>query len=548
LFLVHRFWFVTDDAYISFRYARNLAMGHGLRFNLGEHTPVEGYSNFLWVLLTSVFECFRLNVTSWVPLTSTLCGVVLLFLVYDLLRRRWKLSLPVVCATTLFLGFYPPFGLWSSSGLATMPFALLTFVAFERLVLRERGPDAIGGAAAGLLLALIRVEGVAWFAVIWLLASISHHLAGRKVLKPWLACGLIVGLGFGAYYAWRYTYYGEPLPNTAYAKGTLTVPLLMRGVDYLTVYVLTLLTPLVVVPGTWAALRRRRIAVGLPTAAIAWAFAAYSILVTGDFMAMGRFMVPGLAFNAILLAWMLDDLKGTSRARTHVATALGAILIVIGALPGWDMHLVPSSVRARFQFRHNHPTFRSEYAQWLFQCDNGIAWRERGRALKLYASQRLGPDPSLVSGPIGAIGYYGELFIYDKTGLVTPTVAKRAVGPDERIRSPGHDKRVDSTFFLEHQPTLLEAVVVRETDHAQVADRIMAWAAHLRRSGTVLHLTYVPDFAELPRRRELEQRAYVCVIRRIPSSESWQQAWDRLDSQLQRFRQKGQAPQLTTAD
>ena len=31
IYLVHRFWFVTDDAFISFRYARNLAAGHGLR-------------------------------------------------------------------------------------------------------------------------------------------------------------------------------------------------------------------------------------------------------------------------------------------------------------------------------------------------------------------------------------------------------------------------------------------------------------------------------------------------------------------------------------
>ncbi len=41
-------WFLTDDAFISFRYARNLLEGYGLVFNPGEY--VEGYSNFLWVL------------------------------------------------------------------------------------------------------------------------------------------------------------------------------------------------------------------------------------------------------------------------------------------------------------------------------------------------------------------------------------------------------------------------------------------------------------------------------------------------------------------
>ncbi|HMJ10771.1 MAG TPA: hypothetical protein VK524_05155, partial [Polyangiaceae bacterium] len=44
-------WFRTlfDDAFISFRYAQNLVHGRGLVFNVGER--VEGYTNFLWVLV-----------------------------------------------------------------------------------------------------------------------------------------------------------------------------------------------------------------------------------------------------------------------------------------------------------------------------------------------------------------------------------------------------------------------------------------------------------------------------------------------------------------
>src|SRR5438067_8589447 len=42
------FNFVTDDAFISFVYARNLAEHGQLVFNLGER--VEGYTNFLWTV------------------------------------------------------------------------------------------------------------------------------------------------------------------------------------------------------------------------------------------------------------------------------------------------------------------------------------------------------------------------------------------------------------------------------------------------------------------------------------------------------------------
>ena len=45
--LTYRFWRNVDDAFISFRYAKNWAMGYGLRFNLGPQQPEEGYSNCL---------------------------------------------------------------------------------------------------------------------------------------------------------------------------------------------------------------------------------------------------------------------------------------------------------------------------------------------------------------------------------------------------------------------------------------------------------------------------------------------------------------------
>ena len=41
--------FIGDDAFISFRYARNWVEGNGLVWNAGE--AVEGYTNFLWVVV-----------------------------------------------------------------------------------------------------------------------------------------------------------------------------------------------------------------------------------------------------------------------------------------------------------------------------------------------------------------------------------------------------------------------------------------------------------------------------------------------------------------
>src|SRR5450759_4997812 len=48
------FWFLTDDAYIAFRYVSNSHLGYGYVWNAPPFRPVEGYTSFLWVALLDV--------------------------------------------------------------------------------------------------------------------------------------------------------------------------------------------------------------------------------------------------------------------------------------------------------------------------------------------------------------------------------------------------------------------------------------------------------------------------------------------------------------
>ena len=50
-----RFFTLVDDAMVSMRYARNLAQGNGLVWNLGQ-PPVEGFTNLGWVLLMALVQ------------------------------------------------------------------------------------------------------------------------------------------------------------------------------------------------------------------------------------------------------------------------------------------------------------------------------------------------------------------------------------------------------------------------------------------------------------------------------------------------------------
>ena len=63
-------------------------------------------------------------------------------------------------------------------------------------------------------------------------------------------------------------------------------------------------------------------------------------------------------------------------------------------------------------------------------------WRRQGLALAAWAP----PDAKLVAATIGNLGWYSKLFIYDRNGLVTVTVAEP--GANGELSSPGHDRLV----------------------------------------------------------------------------------------------------------
>ena len=68
---------MIDDSFISFRYAENLAGGHGPVYNPGD-PPVEGYSNLLWVLALAALSAMGLGTVVAAKWLGILCAVGIL--------------------------------------------------------------------------------------------------------------------------------------------------------------------------------------------------------------------------------------------------------------------------------------------------------------------------------------------------------------------------------------------------------------------------------------------------------------------------------------
>ncbi len=253
-------WFLCDDAFVSFRYARNLLEGHGLVFNVGER--VEGYTNFLWTLeLAALWGVFGLRPEHAAPWLSAACtaatAAAMLWWIARLpeLKQRkltaW-MALGLLCSSATF-------AVWTSGGgLETRQFTLFVVLAAVCLSLYRSSRRGLTAASLSLAAAaLTRPEGLliaaccfAWF--------IAQRMADAGKLRlDWpglLRLALPFAVLVGAHFLFRYGYYGEWLPNTYYAKHIR--PWYEMGFIYL--WMAALETGLyLLLPLAWAGMRAR---------------------------------------------------------------------------------------------------------------------------------------------------------------------------------------------------------------------------------------------------------------------------------------------------
>lgn len=212
------FTVTAEDAYISFRYAENIAGGFGPVFNRGGEV-VEGYSNPLWVALL-VISGAKYGYTETVArILGLLFGALILLEVILILQfiRPDKIELSVFAC--LIIACSPSFLFWSQSGLETSLYIYLLLLSW-RLVLIEtlNENQKLTSFIPLILLALTRPEGIIFFIVLaawraWL------SLRTKKVIdRKLVTWSLWVIAAFVVFLVVRKLVFNEWLPNTFYAK------------------------------------------------------------------------------------------------------------------------------------------------------------------------------------------------------------------------------------------------------------------------------------------------------------------------------------------
>ena len=217
--------YAPDDAFISYRYAENVANGYGLVFNPGER--VEGYSNLLWILAGAGMHAAGISVPSMAPSVGWFFNVLTIVTVAAVFRAR-QVPLRLQALPLLLLATSGPFLLYGISGMETPLFGfLLVWLVFVACRAFESGSAMahFGLATVGLLASITRPEGITAYPLVVTVLAVGLWIEkpAGKAIRP-AVNSIIAGVTLFlvaqlAFHLWRTSYFGEWLPTPFMSKG-----------------------------------------------------------------------------------------------------------------------------------------------------------------------------------------------------------------------------------------------------------------------------------------------------------------------------------------
>jgi len=433
------FNYIPDDTFITLRYARNAIRGYGLVFNRFDR--LEGYSNFLWLILLIAAGKAQLPLILSARALSLLLTFVSIFLTAVYAAR---LSRPYRSTgnKALIIGM-PAIAMAASSAVSTWSLSGTEIPLFTTMLLLSAIALIDGKKYLSLSLAatlgLIRPEGIVFFALFLFLIADESRESGKA---------LLVGIAIAAalylpYLAWKVNYFGSIIPNTYYAKRGPLPLTAGNGSKYLLKFIMSygymMLIALFLLGGYLK--RERAILIATSLVITHWALI---VLLGGDWMPNFRLLLPTLPFIFIILSVSLVGklsgvAPGSASDRTDSDTSIKAGEREIAPLAGALMVILITVLSIAPGFIH-YENFKTERITVR-------AFVHVGRKLK----EILPPNTTIACGSTGAIGYFTDLPIVDILGLTDRHIARQG-----RIVSdqPGHLK-TDGRYILNRKPALL---------------------------------------------------------------------------------------------
>jgi arabinofuranosyltransferase len=338
--------FLFDDSFISYRYAKNLAFGHGLAWNPGE-TPSEGYTNLLLVILVAPVIRFGGDPLLATRVLSALSGLGISVVLFGIARRELGASRPVALILAAGIASCSFTAELSMVGLETVIFAAALFLSYDlsqRYFETERDGWMLASGGVAFLAFLLRPE-VVFLPMGIAVSTVALDWQNRA---RWKRVGRLLALSFalplGLYLGWKLMYFGSIVPNPALVKIPGKGLVRPRGVasvrDFLAAH-----SKVVIAAGIGALLSRGRARAALTSSLVLAVYLLFYLRVDTLMEVASRFLYPALPFLFVIAlpAYIaLFERLLTWRQAPVIRSIAGVLLflLVFYANPGAALHRV----------------------------------------------------------------------------------------------------------------------------------------------------------------------------------------------------------------
>lgn len=388
----------AEDAFITFRFARQLSQGLGFTYNVGER--VYGTTTPLFTLLLAAWTLFTRSDIALgahiLGLAASMGSLVLL----DAVLRREEISAGARLLALAVLALSSKVLILDLQGME-MPLVILLMMA--SWLAMSVGRPGLAGLLAGCLL-WTRIDLALWPVALALVEL-------RPGFKRAVTLAAVTALTYLPWVVFAYVYFGSPIPHTIAAKQVA------HGLSQSAIagHLTTVLAYLSVLDLRFASQLPHLLAGGVTLGLAAWqavrmrhskVFRALSIFAALEFAGLvllratfqARYLYP-LLWAVLVLAtlgaaslWQAAAPRGRWLARAAGVIGVAALLTQAGL----------AAERAQATQRYRHEASLQVIGQWL--------------AVR-------GPrDATVLLEPLGYIGYYSGMHMVDEVGLVSPDV------------------------------------------------------------------------------------------------------------------------------
>ena len=399
--------FVMDDAYITFRYAQNIAHHWSFVYNAGER--VLGTTTPLFAMVLAGVSALGVPLEGFSFGWAIACDAGVILLLVAALHQS-GCSRGALCAAA-FIATAPLGITFTASGMETAFYSLLVIAAIRAAAAALNGASPWPASVLLGLVCLCRPDGALVPVAVAVVAALRRR--PRAVRLMWGAA--LVLLPWAAFALW---YFGSPVPQSVRTKALLVTPDRLLSAKIVGAHFFHGVYPIVSAAALAGAVRLwRQHDVFWQTLAIWWGIYLSLFVAANAFAHAFWYLAPLMAAYFAFAAAGLDLVLRRWQPRYALVVCLAIVVVAARALPGHRRILAESwGFREARYLRIGHEIARSP-----FTC-------------------------AVAATEIGALGYAYPGRIVDLAGLVTPSATR--VPLDELLHNENAAWVVTHNIFL----------------------------------------------------------------------------------------------------